>query len=247
MINSSTRRRLPGSSSSRHDRRHAARRCGAARRDPAAADPLLPAGRGHRRSRSSSQVPSPRGPSSRPPPTTRSGDCMNLEQAIRGRRTHKQFGSAPVSRRHRGASRPRPLRAEPQADAAVALPRPRPADRRAVAGGCRPEGGTKARARADDRLRQRAAERRPAGRRGGRLSTGVALYIVLLAAHARGLASYWRTPEGDADAGGSRDRRSRRRRALRRADLPRPAVLGAAGEEARTARVPARHPALVSL
>jgi nitroreductase len=26
------------------------------------------------------------------------------------------------------------------------------------------------------------------------LATGVAVYIVLLAAHARGLASYWRTP-----------------------------------------------------
>jgi nitroreductase len=27
------------------------------------------------------------------------------------------------------------------------------------------------------------------------LATGVALYVVMLAAHARGLASYWRTPE----------------------------------------------------
>ncbi len=43
------------------------------------------------------------------------------------------------------------------------------------------------------------------------LATACAVYIVLLAAHARGLASYWRTPALLRDAGGPRRRRPRPR------------------------------------
>ena len=69
------------------------------------------------------------------------------------------------------------------------------------------------------------------------LATGVAAYIVLLAAHARGLAGYWRTPEVLRTDAGRAGRRARRGRALRRPDPSRPAGSGAPRARARARRL----------
>ncbi len=53
------------------------------------------------------------------------------------------------------------------------------------------------------------------------LATACAVYIVLLAAHARGLASYWRTPPLLQSAGRPGRNRLARRRGVRRPDPPR--------------------------
>ena len=58
-------------------------------------------------------------------------------------------------------------------------------------------------------------------------ATAVASYIVLLAAHARGLAGYWRTPALLRERGGPGGGRAARRGALRRPPPPRPPAPGA--------------------
>ena len=120
-----------------------------------------------------------------------------LDELIRTRRTHKAYAPGPVDRRDaRRAVRARPLGAEPQPHEPVALPRARPARRSsALKDGRGPGGGGQARPRADARRRLRRAGRatRSPRRRTSR-RRACAVYIVLLAAHDRGLGGYWRTP-----------------------------------------------------
>ncbi len=120
---------------------------------------------------------------------------MNVEHAIRGRRTHKQFGSEPIPRetleqlldlaRHAPNHKltqpwryrvlgPETLERLKQA----AGPKEAPKLERAPTIVC-----VSARLSGDPLTDEEDV-----------LSAGVAVYIVLLAAHARGLASYWRTP-----------------------------------------------------
>ena len=63
-------------------------------------------------------------------------------------------------------------------------------------------------------------------------ATAVASYIVLLGAHARGLAGYWRSPGLLRGEAGTRRRRPPRRGALRRPAPPRPPAPRAAGADA---------------
>lgn len=120
---------------------------------------------------------------------------MNVEQAIRGRRTHKRFGSEPVPHE--------------TIDELLDLARFAPNHHLTQPWRFRVLGPDTL-----DRLKQAAGpkeasklDRAPtivcvSAKLGGDpltdeedvLATGVALYVVLLAAHARGLASYWRTP-----------------------------------------------------
>src|SRR3954453_11312501 len=68
-------------------------------------------------------------------------------------------------------------------------------------------------------------------------AAAAAIYILLLAAHARGLAGYWGTPAGGpAHRGGARSRRRARRRAHPRARLPRTPVPGQGAACAATVR-----------
>ena len=122
---------------------------------------------------------------------------MELEEAIRTRRTHKAYGREPVDARDaRGAARPRALGAQPPPDQPVALPRARA--RGALAR--LKDGGRSRGARASSTARRRSwpsRSRRPATRSADEedlCAAACAAYIVLLAAHGRGLAGYWRTP-----------------------------------------------------
>ena len=121
---------------------------------------------------------------------------MDTEAAIRGRRTHKAYGREPVDR-HTG---------EELLDLARFAPNHHVTEpwrfrvvgpetfARLVAAGERSE---------EEKLRRAptlvVASARLTGdeheRREDLLAAGCAVYIVLLAAHARGLASYWRTPK----------------------------------------------------
>jgi nitroreductase len=128
---------------------------------------------------------------------------MDVETAIRTRRTHKSYGPAPV---------PRQTLLE-LLDLARFAPNHRLTQpwRFRVVG---PETLARLKAVADDKERPKL-DRAPtlvvasAALTGDRLqdeedlhATAVAVYIVLLAAHARGLAGYWRTPAVLRTAGG---------------------------------------------
>ena len=164
---------------------------------------------------------------------------MELEEAIRTRRTHKAYGTEPVDREtlaellELGA-----LGAQPPPDEPVALPRPR--RRRRWRGSRRrpaPEAGRQARPRADARRRLgRAAATTRWPTRRTCCATACAAYIVLLAAHGRGLAGYWRTPAVLRTARGPRRAGHRRRRARHRPAAPRPRAPGAARARARARR-----------
>jgi nitroreductase len=115
---------------------------------------------------------------------------MDVEEAIRTRRTHKAYGPEPVDRA--------------TLDALFELARWAPNHHLTNPWRFRVLGP-----RALARLKQAAGpeaagklDRAPtlivvsaAGNEEDRDATAVAAYIVLLAAHARGLAGYWRTPE----------------------------------------------------
>ncbi|HYP47117.1 MAG TPA: nitroreductase [Thermoleophilaceae bacterium] len=120
---------------------------------------------------------------------------MELEQAIRTRRTHKAYGTEPVQR--------------PQLEELLELARwapnhnltnpwrfrvigPEALERLKLAAG--PEGARKLE-RAPTLVVASALEAEDSVQREEDLcATAAAIYIVLLAAHARGLAGYWRTP-----------------------------------------------------
>ena len=116
--------------------------------------------------------------------------------------------------------RPRALGAEPPRDQPVALPGGRP--RRSSGSRRRP--ARRRRGKLDRAPTLVVCPRDPADEtsgRGGLLATADAAYIVLLAAHARGLAGYWRTPGCCARRRAARPWACRRRRAVRRAHPPR--------------------------
>ena len=97
---------------------------------------------------------------------------MDVETAIRTRRTHKAYRPEPVDARDpRRALRARPLGAEPPPDQSLALPRRRPAGARAPEAGRRARGRGEARPRADARRRARCVLDRRPGRRTRRTCT----------------------------------------------------------------------------
>ena len=164
-----------------------------------------------------------------------------LDDLIRSRRTHKAFGPDPVAARVAArAVRARPLGAQPPPDRPVALPRARP-ERRASAQAGRRGRPSRARARKLDRAPTLiVASARQTGDaeqdHEDVLATAVASYIVLLGAHARGLAGYWRTvPVMEAPAGRAALGTARRRAADRAAASRRPAP-GAARARPRAGR-----------
>ncbi len=122
---------------------------------------------------------------------------MDVETAIRTRRTHKAYAPGQVDR----------AELEEILDLARWAPNhhltnpwrfrvvgPHALERLKRAAG--PGGRVEARPRADaGRLLLRARRRRPVQDEEDLHATACAAYIVLLAAHARGLAGYWRTPE----------------------------------------------------
>lgn len=115
---------------------------------------------------------------------------MDVEEAIRTRRTHKAFGPEPVDREtllelldlarwapNHHVTNPWRFR--------VVGPRARAALKEAAG----PEGASKL-----DRAPTLVVVSVAGDDEEDLLATGCAAYIVLLAAHARGLAAYWRTP-----------------------------------------------------
>src|SRR3954452_528623 len=130
---------------------------------------------------------------------------MEVEQAIRGRRTHKVFERKPVDRAtveellELGRWAPNHHLTEPWRFRVIG---PETFER-LVAGGAPSEASKLGRAptlvaasvvyTGDDYQNREDL-----------LATGAAVYIVLLAAHARGLASYWRTP-GLFETGAARE------------------------------------------
>ena len=121
---------------------------------------------------------------------------MDVEEAIRTRRTHKAYRAEPLDRAtldellELARWAPNHHLTNPWRFRVVGPRRWR------AQGGSGPRGGAQARPRAHAGRRlvrpsaatTRSRTRRTCSRR------GVATYIVLLAAHARGLAGYWRTP-----------------------------------------------------
>ncbi len=162
---------------------------------------------------------------------------MDVEAAIRSRRTHKAFGPDPVAREtieellelarwapnHRLTQPWRFRVLGPETFARV------------VAAGKPGEAEKLARAPtlivASARLTGDEHQNRE-----DVLATACAVYIVLLAAHDRGLASYWRTPRRVRDPGRPGGRPARGRRGVRRPDPPRRSEDDPAGEGARSGR-----------
>ena len=160
---------------------------------------------------------------------------MELEQAIRSRRTHKAYAPEPVERE--------------LLDELFELARWAPNHnltnpwRFRVLG---PESLARLKEAAGPEAAPRSWTARPTLVCASVVQTGdpvqdeedvcagaVATYIVLLAAHARGLAGYWRTPAVLRTPAGRAALGIGRRRALPRPDPPRPAAAGA-----RAARAP---------
>ena len=120
---------------------------------------------------------------------------MDVEQAIRRRRTHKAFPSEPVPRETaRRAARAGALGPEPPPHEPVAIPGARAGRSRAAQAGGGARGGGEARPRADAGRGDRGTSGDPVQDEEDLCATACATYAVLLAAHARGLAGYWRTP-----------------------------------------------------
>jgi nitroreductase len=119
-----------------------------------------------------------------------------VERAVRGRRTHKQFGSEPIARetleellelaRHAPNHKlTQPWRFRVLGPQTLAR--------------LKELGGPKEAAKLDRAPTLVVVSAKltgdPLTDEEDVLATGVALYIVMLAAHARGIASYWRTPQ----------------------------------------------------
>ena len=121
---------------------------------------------------------------------------MDVDDAIRTRRTHKAYRPEPVARETLDELlRARALGAEPPPHQPVALSRPRPEALERLKQAAGPEAAAKL-----DRAPTLVVCSCALG--GDEVqdeedlhATAVAAYIVLLAAHARGLAGYWRTPD----------------------------------------------------
>ncbi len=77
-------------------------------------------------------------------------------------------------------------------------------------------------------------------------ATACATYLVLLGAHARGLAGYWRTPGVLRTPGGARCARYPGRRAVRRSDPPGMAPAGEGGARARAPQLDRHLPRLMA-
>ena len=120
---------------------------------------------------------------------------MELEDAIRTRRTHKAYGSEPVDPDDAGrAAGARPLGAEPPPDQPVALPRPGPGALARLKQAAGPEAAAKL-DRAPTLVAVSVVQTGdPVADEEDLCAAACAAYIVLLAAHGRGLAGYWRTP-----------------------------------------------------
>jgi nitroreductase len=139
---------------------------------------------------------------------------LNLEEAIRDRRTHKQFGGEPVSREtiaelfDLARFAPNHQLTQPWRFRVVGP---------ATLARLKELGGPKEAAKLDRAPTLVVVSAKltgdPLTDDEDVLATGAAIYAVLLAAHARGLASYWRTPElmrtpaGRAAAGLAADER----------------------------------------
>jgi nitroreductase len=121
---------------------------------------------------------------------------LNLEEAIRGRRTHKQFGSEPVPREvveellDLACWAPNHKLTQPWRFRVVG---PETLARLQDVGG--PKEAPKLERAPTLVIVSAQLEGDPLQDEEDVLATGAAIYAVLLAAHARGLAAYWRTPE----------------------------------------------------
>jgi nitroreductase len=131
---------------------------------------------------------------------------MDLEQAVRSRRTHKVFGSEPVDRatleelfelarwapNHHVTNPWRFYVLGPQARASL----------EEVSEAAKPGSAVKLRRAPTLVVLATVRDSDPSQDRDDLLATAMAGYVVLLGAHARGLASYWRTlPVLDTPAG----------------------------------------------
>ena len=150
---------------------------------------------------------------------------MQLDDAIRGRRTHKSFEPEPVPRElleellELARWAPNHHLTQPWRFRVLG---PESLARLKEAAG--PAEAPKLDRAPDARRRLGRAHRRPAAGRGGPLrGRARAIYAVLLGAHARGLASYWRTPAVLRVPRGPRGGRDPGRRARARPDPPRQA------------------------
>lgn len=131
---------------------------------------------------------------------------MELEQAIRGRRTHKAYTDEPVAREvldelfELARWAPNHHLTNPWRFRVLG---PQALKRFAAAAEADRPGSSRKLERAPTLVAVTAVQTGDAAQdREDVLATGAALYIVLVAAHARGLASYWRTvPLLDAPAG----------------------------------------------
>ena len=164
------------------------------------------------------------------PPARRAGGrplaslpSMEVEEAIRTRRTHKAYRPEPVDREHaRGAARPGPLGPQPQPDQSLALPGDRPAGAGAAQGGRRARVGR--RSSTARRPWSSAPARSPATRsRTRRTCTPPPAPPTSSCSPptAAGSPSYWRTPEVLRTPEGRAAVGHARRRALRRPAPPR--------------------------
>ena len=121
---------------------------------------------------------------------------MNVEDAIRTRRTHKQFATEPVPRElveellELARWAPNHKLTEPWRFRVVG---PETLARLKELGG--PKEAPKLDRAPTLVIVSAHSTGDPLSDEEDVLATGVALYVVMLAAHARGLASYWRTPE----------------------------------------------------
>lgn len=153
---------------------------------------------------------------------------MDVETAIRTRRTHKAFGPEPLPREQLeelfelATWAPNHHLTAPWRFRVVG-----PATLARLKDAAGPEGAAKLDRCPTLVVVSAAASEDPVQSEEDLHTTAVAAYIVLLAAHARGLAGYWRSP-GLLRGRGTRGRRPVRRRALRRPAPPRPAAPGAA-------------------
>ena len=176
----------------------------------------------------------------RPPPPLNYVSPMEVEEAIRTRRTHKAYRPEPVDRATlERVARPGPLGAQPQPDQPLALPGDRPGGPRAPQGGRRPRGGLQARPRPDAGrllLRARAATRSRTRR------TCTPPPAPRTSSCSPPTAAGWRAtgarPECCARRRAARPSGMPERRALRRPAAPRPA--GAGAEAARSGCRPTR-------
>ena len=147
---------------------------------------------------------------------------MEVDEAIRSRRTHKAFRPEPVDREvldelfdlarwapNHHLTNPWRFRVLGPEGARAAEGRPPARRRRQSSTAPRPWSPARA-----------ALSGEPVQDEEDLLATGVAAYIVLLAAHARGLAGYWRTPEVLREREGRAAVGHRTERALRRPDPP---------------------------